>query len=172
MSINKTIVSGRLTRDAELRTLDNGTTLLKFGVAVTDYVGGKEGANGFEEYVNFFNCTMFGNRAAKIASWLTKGVKVVVEGRLHYSAWVADDGRKRNTVDITVQNIEFMSQKNKEPQNNTSQAAQPQTVDVQTTYVAAELMQDSTGNNTELYPEYGNQQQQPNYNFYGDELPF
>ncbi len=112
MSINKVIVTGNLTRDAELRSTPSGAQLLNVGIAVNDRRRNRQ-TDQWEDYANFFDCTMWGERAQKIAQYLTKGTKVAIEGRLHYSAW--DDkntGQRRSKVDITITDIEFMSSRN------------------------------------------------------------
>ena len=111
MSINRVMISGNLTRDAELRTTPSGTAILSFGVAVNDR---RRNANGeWEDYANFIDCTMFGRRAEALAQYLTKGVKVAVEGRLHYSSWEdRNSGQRRSKVDVTVDELEFKSSRN------------------------------------------------------------
>lgn len=111
MSINRVMISGNLTRDAELRTTPSGTAILSFGVAVNDR---RRNANGeWEDYANFIDCTMFGRRAEALAQYLTKGVKVAIEGRLHYSSWEdRNSGQRRSKVDVTVDELEFMSSRN------------------------------------------------------------
>ena len=111
MSINRVMISGNLTRDAELRTTPSGTSILSFGVAVNDR---RRNANGeWEDYANFIDCTMFGRRAEALAQYLTKGVKVAIEGRLHYSSWEdRNSGQRRSKVDVTVDELEFMSSRN------------------------------------------------------------
>lgn len=105
MSINKVHISGNLTRDAELVDA-KGTSILRMGVAVNDR---RKNASGeWEDYANFVDCTMFGRRAEALAKYLTKGTKVCVEGRLHYSSW-EKDGQKRSKLDVTVDELEFMS---------------------------------------------------------------
>lgn len=105
MSINKVHISGNLTRDAELVDA-KGTSILRIGVAVNDR---RKNASGeWEDYANFVDCTMFGRRAEALAKYLTKGAKVCVEGRLHYSSW-EKDGQKRSKLDVTVDELEFMS---------------------------------------------------------------
>lgn len=109
MSINKVMISGNLTRDAELRSTPSGTSILNIGVAVNDRRQNKQ-TGEWEDYANFIDCTMFGKRAQAIAQYLTKGTKVAIQGRLHYSAW--DDkntGQRRSKVDVTVEEIELMS---------------------------------------------------------------
>ena len=112
MSINKVIITGNLTRDAELRSTPSGAQLLNVGIAVNDRRRNRQ-TDQWEDYANFFDCTMWGERAQKIAQYLSKGTKVAIEGRLHYSAW--DDkntGQRRSKVDITITDIEFMSSRN------------------------------------------------------------
>lgn len=105
MSINKVHISGNLTRDAELVDA-KGTSILRIGVAVNDRR--KNGNGEWEDYANFVDCTMFGRRAEALAKYLTKGTKVCIEGRLHYSSW-EKDGQKRSKLDVTVDELEFMS---------------------------------------------------------------
>lgn len=107
MSINRVIITGNCTRDAELRRTGGGTAVLVFSVAVNDRR--KNGQTGeWEDYANFIDCTMFGTRAEKLAEYIKKGTKVAVEGKLHYSSW-EKDGQKRSKLDVTVDNIEFLS---------------------------------------------------------------
>ncbi len=112
MSINKVMFTGNLTRDAELRKTQSGTSILSFGVAVNDRR--RNASTGeWEDYANFIDCTMFGKRAEAVAKFLVKGTKVSVEGRLHYSSWEdRNSGQRRSKVDITVEEIEFMSPRN------------------------------------------------------------
>lgn len=112
MSINKVIVTGNLTRDAELRSTPSGAQLLNVGIAVNDRRRNRQ-TDQWEDYANFFDCTMWGERAQKIAQYLTKGTKVAIEGRLHYSSWEdKNTGQRRSKVDITIDNIDFMSSRN------------------------------------------------------------
>ena len=107
MSINKVLISGNLTRDAELNQTRGGTAVCKFGVAVNER---RKNQNGeWEDYANFVDCTLFGRRADALAQYLTKGTKVAIEGRLRYSSWQDKDGQKRSKLDVTVDEIEFMS---------------------------------------------------------------
>lgn len=109
MSINKVFVTGRLTRDAELRTTQSGAFVLNIGVAVNERR--KNAQTGqWEDHPNFVDCTMFGTRAEKIAPHLVKGTKVAIEGRLRYSSWEdRGSGQKRSKLDVIVDEIEFMS---------------------------------------------------------------
>ena len=111
MSINKVMITGNLTRDAELRTTPGGTAVLSLGVAVNDRRRNQNGE--WEDYANFVDCTLFGRRAEAIHQYLVKGTKVAIEGRLHYSSWEdRNSGQRRSKLDVTIDEIEFMSSRN------------------------------------------------------------
>lgn len=108
MSINKVMISGRITRDPELRVTAGGMSVLTIGVAVNER---KRNANGeFEDYANFVECSVFGKRADALAKYLAKGTKVVIEGHLHYSSWEDKNGSgRRSKLTVYVDELEFMS---------------------------------------------------------------
>ena len=107
MIINRVVISGNLTRDPELRATAGGTQVLSFGVAVNDRRKNPQ-TGEWEEFPNFVDCTMFGNRAEAVARYLSKGTKVAIEGRLRYSSWERD-GQRRSKLEVIVDEIEFMS---------------------------------------------------------------
>ena len=107
MSVNSVCISGNLTRDAELRMIPSGTPVLEFGIAVNDRRKGKDGE--WSDYANFVDCKMFGRRAEALSPRLTKGAKVAITGKLHYSSWEdRASGQKRSKLDVTVEEIELM----------------------------------------------------------------
>lgn len=121
MSINNVSIAGNLTRDAEFRSTASGTPVLSFGIAVNDR---RKNASGqWEDVPNFFECVTFGNRATALSDILTKGMKVAVAGKLHYSSW-EKDGQKHSKVDIIANEIELM-QNRKPQQEQPQQQAQP-----------------------------------------------
>lgn len=109
MSINRVMISGNLTRDAELRTTQSGTSMLSMGIAVNDRRKNQK-TGEWEDCPNFVDCTMFGTRAEKLQPYLTKGTKVAIEGKLSYRSW-EKDGQRRSKLEIIVDEIEFMSSK-------------------------------------------------------------
>lgn len=122
MSINQVSITGNLTRDPELRSTTGGTAVLSFGIAVNDR---RKNASGqWDEVPNFFECVTFGNRATALSDILTKGMKVAIAGKLHYSSW-EKDGKKHSKVDIIANEIELMQ--NRKPQQEQPQQYQPQT---------------------------------------------
>ena len=110
MSINRVVISGNLTRDPELRSTASGMAVLSFGVAVNDRRRNPQ-TDQWEDYPNFIDCTVFGNRAQGLANILTKGMKVAIEGRLRYSTWETQDGQKRSKIEVIADNVDFMSRR-------------------------------------------------------------
>lgn len=109
MSINRVNITGNLTRDPELRVTAGGTQVLSFGVAVNDRRRSPQ-TGEWEDYPNFVDCTMFGTRAEAVSRFLAKGNKVAIEGKLRYSSW-EKDGQRRSKLEVIVDEIEFMSQR-------------------------------------------------------------
>ncbi len=109
MSINRVTISGNLTRDPQLRSTAGGMAVLSLGVAVNDRR--KNPATGeWEDFPNFVDCAMFGNRAEKLAPYLAKGTKVAVEGKLRYRSWNDQQtGQKRSALEVVIDELEFMS---------------------------------------------------------------
>lgn len=107
MSINRVFITGNLTRDPEMRQTNSGMPIMGFGMAVNDRRKNQH-TGEWEDYPNYVDCSMFGERAAKVSQYLAKGSKVSVDGHLRYSSW-EKDGQKRSKLEVVVENIEFMS---------------------------------------------------------------
>ena len=96
--------------DPELRSTQSGMDVMSFGVAVNDRRRNPQ-TNEWEDYPNFVDCTMFGNRARSLHQYLSKGTKVAIEGKLRWSQWERD-GQKRSKLEVIVDELEFMSSRN------------------------------------------------------------
>ncbi len=105
MSVNRVVISGNLTRDPELRSSQSGTNILTFGMAVNDRRRNPQ-TGEWEDYANFVDCVLFGNRAEWLARDLRKGKKVFVEGKLRYSTWERD-GQRRSKLEVVVDDIDY-----------------------------------------------------------------
>ena len=99
--INTATVSGRLTRDAELRFTSGGFGILKFSLA-SNY--SKKDGDQWKDEANFFDCTILGKRGESLAQYLTKGTQVMVAGELRQERW-EKDGQKQSKVGIMVDNV-------------------------------------------------------------------
>ena len=150
MSINKVLISGNLTRDPELRETPSGFQVLNFGVAVNDRRKNQQ-TGQWEDYANFVDCTMFGNRAASVARFLAKGSKVAIEGKLRWSQWEAQDGSKRSKLEVIVDEIEFMTSRDGGQQPQYRQQYQQQQYQ---------------------QPQYQQPQYQPQADVYDEDIPF
>ena len=133
MSINKVLITGNLTRDPELRETASGFQVLSFGVAVNDRRKNQQ-TQQWEDYANFVDCTMFGNRAASVSRFLGKGSKVAIEGKLRWSQWETQDGSKRSKLEVVVDEIEFMTSRDGGQQPQYQQQYQQQQYQQQPQY--------------------------------------
>lgn len=105
MSINKTIISGNLTRDAEERRTQSGMVIVTFAVAVNERRKNTQ-TGEWDDYPNYIDVTWFGTRAEKCVGYLTKGAKVTVEGHLRQERW-EKDGQKRSKISVILDEIEL-----------------------------------------------------------------
>ena len=108
MSINRVNISGNLTRDPELRSTAAGTNILSFGVAVNDRRRNQR-TGEWEDVPNFIDCIVFGQRAEALSRFISKGAKVSIDGKLHYSSWETKDGQRRSKLEVVVEEMEFLS---------------------------------------------------------------
>jgi single-strand DNA-binding protein len=104
-NINRVMLSGYLTRDPDLRSTTSGMQILDFGIAVNDRK--KDSSGQWIDVPNFIDCVIFGARAEALSRFLSKGNKVALSGRLHYSSW-EKDGQKRSKLDVIVDDVELM----------------------------------------------------------------
>jgi single-strand DNA-binding protein len=103
--INSVVLVGRLTRDADLKTVGN-TSLLEFSIA-SNYRTKK--GDEWTDQVNFFECDIWGKGAEALAKHMVKGKKIAVKGELRQERW-EQEGQKRNRVKILCEEIELLSQ--------------------------------------------------------------
>lgn len=118
MNINRVLLTGNLTRDPDLRSTTGGMSVMGFGIAVNDRRRNQQ-TGEWEDYPNFIDCTMFGTRAQSVSRFISKGSKVAIEGKLHWSQW-EHDGQKRSKLEVIVDEIEFMSQRPEDAKDSTS----------------------------------------------------
>jgi len=115
-NINRVVITGNLTRDPELRSIPNGTSVCGLRVAVN---GRKKDAESGQwvDKANYFDVTVFGAQGENCAQYLAKGRPVAVEGRLNWREWEAQDGSKRQAVDIIADTVQFLGSRDA-PQSN------------------------------------------------------
>lgn len=94
--MNNITVAGPLGRDAELRTLNNGDQVLNFSVA---------DSAGRDKLTIWWNCQLFGKRAASLEQYLVKGQQVAVSGQLSEREWKDRDGNPRKSMELRVNDV-------------------------------------------------------------------
>lgn len=100
-SINQVILMGRLTRDPEQRTTSTGKVIASFSIAVD--------RGGESDAADFFNVTAWEKLGELVMQYLSKGRRVLVQGRLRQDSW--DDketGKKRSNVEVTATDVTFL----------------------------------------------------------------
>lgn len=100
----RVVVMGNLTRDPELRSTGGGTSVCSLSVAVNER---RKVQGEWEEYVSFYDVTVFGNSAESTAQYLAKGSPVAVDGRLTQDRW-EKDGQKRSAVQIIADQVNWL----------------------------------------------------------------
>jgi single-strand DNA-binding protein len=105
-NINRVVLVGNLTKDPELRHTPSGTAVCKLRLAVNTRQKDPQGNWG--DKPNYFDVTVWGNQGESCAQYLSKGRPVGVDGRLDWREWDAQDGTKRQAVEIIAENTQFM----------------------------------------------------------------
>ena len=106
-NINRVILVGNLTRDPELRTTPSGTSVCKLRLAVNERA--KDPSTGqWGDRPNYFDITVWGAQGESCAQYLAKGRPVAIDGRLQWREWDAQDGTKRQAVEVVADNVQFL----------------------------------------------------------------
>lgn len=98
--MNKAILIGRLTRDPEVRTLNSGSLVCNFTLAIDRRSKG-------EETADFINCETWGKSAENMGRWMHKGRQIAVEGRIQVDSY-DKDGERRYRTKVVCDRIEFL----------------------------------------------------------------
>ena len=108
------MITGNLTKDPELRSTPGGTSVCKLRVAVNSRR--KDGQSGeWVDKPNYFDVTVWGAQGENCANYLSKGRPVAVEGRLDWREWDAQDGSKRQAVEIIANSVQFLGSRSDNP---------------------------------------------------------
>ena len=105
--MNKVLLTGRLTRDPEMRSLASGKAVTQFSVATNEYR-----TNGQEK--SEYHTVITWDRLAQIcAQYLGKGQQVAVEGRIQTRSWDDDQGKRHWKTEIVATSVEMLSGRRK-----------------------------------------------------------
>ena len=100
--MNKVLLSGRLTRDPEVRYANSGTTTTRFSLACD-----RKFKSDGQPTADFINCVAFGKTAEFIEKYFSKGSGIELEGRIQTGSYDNQEGKKVYTTDVVIESVEF-----------------------------------------------------------------
>lgn len=98
-------VVGNLTADPEMRTTRNGSTVANFSIAATPRVFDKQSNQWVDGDALFMRCSAWRDLATHCAQSLSKGMRVIAQGRLQQRSYQAQDGSNRTVIELQVDEI-------------------------------------------------------------------
>ena len=134
--MNKVLLTGRLTRDPELRSLASGSSVATFAVATNEYRG-----NG-KERAEYHNIVVWDRLAQVCGQYLGKGQQVAIEGRLQTRQWEDDRGQRHWKTEVVATSVEMLSGRRKRDYEAETLAGQANSDATATSDATAELSDD------------------------------
>ncbi len=104
--LNRVTLVGRLTRDPELRHTAGGDAVCSMRVACSSRSRDEQGNWG--DKPNYFDVVVFGRQAETASNYLAKGRRIGIDGRLSWREWTAQDGAKRQSVEVVANDVFFL----------------------------------------------------------------
>lgn len=105
-TINRVVLVGRLTREPELRALPSGISVCGLRLACNSSRRDAEG--NFVERPNFFDVSVYGAAAESVGSYMHRGRRVGIDGRLEWREWETAEQQKRQAVSIVADTVQFL----------------------------------------------------------------
>jgi single-strand DNA-binding protein len=145
-NFNKVFLIGNLTKDPELRYTPGGTAVVNLRLAINRRFKDKEGQQ--KDEVCYVNVVAWNKQAEVCNQYLQKGRPVFVEGRLQSRSWEAQDGTKRNVLEVRAERIQFLgsSQKAADTQGAPEPVEEPEENSKKTAEVKTDYGLDSSWN--------------------------
>ena len=104
-SVNQVILMGNLTRDPELRQTPSGQSVVSFSLALNRSY--KDQSGEWQEATDYIDVAAWGPLAERVAQYMTKGRRCLVQGRLQSRSW-EQDGQKRSKVEVLASDVTFL----------------------------------------------------------------
>ena len=118
-NINRVVLTGNLTRDPELRSLQSGMSVCSLRIASNS----RRKENGeWVDKPNYFSVTVWGAQGENCARFLAKGRPVCIDGRLEWREWQGQDGAKRESVEIVADAVQFLGGRDDAPMGGGGQS--------------------------------------------------
>lgn len=161
---NKLIVIGNLTRDIELKYIPSGAAIAKGAIATSHKYKAQDGTQ--KEEVCFLDFNVFGKPAEIINQYVKKGSKVMLEGRLVFEQWTAQDGSNRSRHALRVEEFKFLDSKGSATNSDdTYQSKQNEPYNNKPSYNTQQVGAKTSAYEQEKVPEI-------NIDIADDEIPF
>lgn len=108
-SVNQVILMGNLTRDPELRQTPSGQSVCSFSLALNRSF--KTQSGDWQEATDYIDVVAWGPLGERVAQYLSKGRRALVQGRLQSRSW-EQDGQKRSKVEVLANDVTFVDSRN------------------------------------------------------------
>ncbi len=119
-SLNQVTLMGNLTRDPELRQTPNGQNVTSFSLALNRSY--KDSGGEWQEATDYIDIVCWGPLAERVAQYLSKGRRCLVQGRLQSRSW-EQDGQKRNKVEVLANDVTFLDSRGGDDSGNSDAPA-------------------------------------------------
>ena len=119
--MNKVILAGRLTKDPEVRYTQTGIAVARFNLAVNRRIS-KDG----QQQADFIPIVVFNKLAEICGNHSAKGRQIIMAGRIQVSSYTAQDGSKRYSTEVIMDELEFVGKKPAETANGNNAATAEQ----------------------------------------------
>ncbi|HSW99301.1 MAG TPA: single-stranded DNA-binding protein [Candidatus Saccharimonadales bacterium] len=104
-SVNQVILMGNLTRDPEVRQTPSGQSVCSFSLALNRAYKGQNG--DWQEATDYIDCVAWGPLGERVAQYLSKGRRALVQGRIQSRSW-EKDGQKHSKVEVLANDVTFV----------------------------------------------------------------
>ena len=116
--MNRIILLGRLVKDPDVKVTTSGKTVCAFTLAVDRPFAGKDG----KREADFINIQTWNKTAETVGNYVSKGQRLLVEGRLQIRSYDGKDGQKHYATEVIADRVEFIERKEKSAQKAESEA--------------------------------------------------
>ncbi len=103
--INVVVLVGRLTRDCEVKSTPQGTSVCRFSIAVNRR---KRTGDKWEDEVSYIDIVVWGKSAESLSSYLTKGRQVSIQGELRQNRW-EQNGQTHSRIEVVANSVQLLA---------------------------------------------------------------
>ncbi|MBP3034178.1 single-stranded DNA-binding protein [Staphylococcus warneri] len=118
--LNRVVLVGRLTKDPEFRTTQNGVSVATFTLAVNRNFKNKNG----EQQADFINVVVFRQQAENVNNYLSKGNLAGVDGRIQSRSYENKEGQRIYVTEVLADSVQFLEPKSNQSNNQSQQQSE------------------------------------------------